>query len=163
MKRIIVIGCPGSGKSTFSRALHEATNIALHHLDMMNWNFDKTTVPKDLFLERLKETIKKESWIIDGNYGSTIEIRMQACDTIFFLDYSLDVCLHGIMSRTGKERTDMPWIEVNDDVDEEFIQFVKNFNSHSKPQIMDLLEKYNDRSIYVLNSRKEADVFLSLL
>lgn len=59
MKKVIVIGCPGSGKSTFSRALHKATQIPLYHLDMMNWNPDRTTVPKPVFMERLQQTIKR--------------------------------------------------------------------------------------------------------
>ena len=72
MKKIIVIGCPGSGKSTFSRALHNKTGIPLYHLDMMYWNSNKTTVEKFIFLERLSEALQKSEWIIDGNYNSTI-------------------------------------------------------------------------------------------
>lgn len=96
MKKIMVIGCPGSGKSTFSRKLHEMTGIPLFHLDMMYWNLDRTTVDKEVFLERLSNTITKSEWLIDGNYGSTMELRLQACDTVIFLDYPLDVCLNGI-------------------------------------------------------------------
>ena len=102
MKKIIVIGCPGSGKSTFSRALHKITGIPLFHLDMMYWNSDKTAVEKSVFRERLLKTIQKNEWIIDGNYGSTMELRIQACDTIIFLDYPSDVCLNGIKERRGK-------------------------------------------------------------
>ena len=96
MKKIIVIGCPGSGKSTFSRELHKVTGIELFHLDMMYWNSDKTTVERDVFLERLNLVLKKDEWIIDGNYASTMELRLQNCDTIFFLDYPLELCLEGI-------------------------------------------------------------------
>ena len=63
MKKIIVIGCPGSGKSTFSRTLHKMTGIPLFHLDMMYWNSDRTTVDKSVFLERLSNTIQKSEWI----------------------------------------------------------------------------------------------------
>lgn len=108
MKKIMVIGCPGSGKSTFSRALHDATDIPLYHLDMMYWNADKTTVEKSVFREYLANTLQKDEWIIDGNYGSTMEMRIQACDTVIFLDYPLEVCLEGIKTRRGKARTDMP-------------------------------------------------------
>ena len=84
MKKIIVIGCPGSGKSTFSRALHQKIGLPLHHLDMMYWNADKTTVEKSLFRERLSAVLNTDEWIIDGNYGSTMELRMVACDTVIF-------------------------------------------------------------------------------
>ena len=68
MQKIIVIGCPGSGKSHFSKELHKVTHIPLHHLDMMFWNSDKTTVAKEIFRSRLDEVLLQEQWIIDGNY-----------------------------------------------------------------------------------------------
>ena len=116
MKRIIVIGCPGSGKSRFSKELHDKTGIPLHHLDMMYWNADKTTVDMNIFLKRLTDVIEGDSWIIDGNYASTLEMRMEACDTVVFLDYPTDICLEGIVARRGKTRSDMPWIETEEDL-----------------------------------------------
>jgi len=160
MKKVIVIGCPGSGKSTFARALHDITGLPLYHLDMLYWNADRTIVAQDVFRARLAEVIVKDNWIIDGNYGSTMELRLQACDTVFFLDYPLDVCMDGIISRRGKERPDMPWIESEDDVDEEFIEFVKNYNSENRPEVVALLEKYADKEITIFKSRTEEDNFL---
>ena len=159
MKRIMVIGCPGSGKSTFSRTLHKLTGIPLIHLDMMNWNSDGTTVDKAIFGERLSNTIQKDEWIIDGNYGSTIELRLQACDTVIFLDYPLNVCLDGIKERRGKARADMPWVENEEDA--EFIEFIKNYNSQSRPKVMELLGKYSHKHIYIFQTRNEADEFLN--
>ncbi len=161
MKRIMVIGCPGSGKSTFSRKLHTITGIPLFHLDMMNWNADRTTVDKAVFRERLSDTIKKSEWIIDGNYGSTIELRLKECDTVIFLDYPLEVCLEGIKERRGKERTDMPWVESEDEEDVEFIEFIKNYNSQSKSQVMELLGKYSYKNIFIFLNRNEAEEFLT--
>lgn len=161
MKKIMVIGCPGSGKSTFSRELHKITGIPLFHLDMMNWNADRSTVDKTVFRERLSSAIKKSEWIIDGNYGSTIELRLKECDTVIFLDYPVEVCLEGIKERRGKVRTDMPWVEAEDEEDEEFIEFIKNYNSQSRPQVMELLDKYSCKNIIVFKNRDEADEFLA--
>ena len=161
MKRIIVIGCPGSGKSRLSRALHHKTGIPLYHLDMMYWNADKTTVEKSVFLERLSAVLEKDEWIIDGNYGSTMEKRMVACDTVIFLDYPLDVCLEGIRERCGKPRSDMPWIETEEDA--EFIEFIKSYNEKQRHTVLELLEKHSDKNIVILISRKQADEFLSHL
>lgn len=159
MKKIIVIGCPGSGKSTFSRALHNKTGIPLYHLDMMYWNEDKTVVEKSLFRQRLLEVIEGDEWIIDGNYGSTMEMRMSACDTVFFLDYSLDTCLDGITQRRGKPRSDIPWVETEEDP--EFIDFIKNFDAESKPKIIELLDKYKEkRTIVIFKSREDADGYI---
>lgn len=159
MKKIIVIGCPGGGKSHFSRALHRLTGLPLYHLDMMYWNADRTTVEKSLFLERLSNVLKKEEWIIDGNYGSTMELRMAACDTVFFLEYPLDVCLDGVKNRCGKPRSDMPWIET--EVDGDFIEFIKEYHQQQKPKILELLAKYGDKTIFVFQSREQADTFLN--
>ena len=159
MKKVIVIGCPGSGKSTVSRALHNKTGIPLYHLDMLYWNADKTTVEKSIFLERLSAVFEKNVWIIDGNYGSTMELRMAACDTVIFLDYPLDVCLDGIRERRGKPRSDMPWIETEEDA--EFIEFIKSYSEQQKPKVLELLEKYSDRNIIILESREQANAFLN--
>ena len=159
MKRVIVIGCPGSGKSTFSKALHKATGIPLFHLDMIFWNADKTTVEKTVFLDRLLKIVQKDEWIIDGNYASTMELRMQACDTIVFLDYPLDVCLNGIKERKGKPRSDLPWIELDED-DVEFIEFIKNYNSQSRPKVMELLDRYSHKDIIIFSTRTQAEEFL---
>ena len=162
MKKIIVIGCPGSGKSTLSKALYAKTGIPLYHLDRMYWNADKTTVEKRVFLDRLQATLEKDEWIIDGNYDSTMEWRMQKCDTVIFLDYPLKTCLDGIAERRGKPRSDMPWAE-SEQFDEEFVQFVKNYNLHNRPKVMDLLAKYSFKNIFIFKNREEADAFLGQL
>lgn len=161
MKKIMVIGCPGSGKSTFSRKLHNITKIPLFHLDMLYWNSNRTTVEKTIFLKRLSDIICKDEWIIDGNYGSTIELRLRACDTVIFLDYSLDICLEGVKERRGKVRMDMPWIEAIDEEDTEFMDFIKNYNLQSKPKVMELLNKYFYKDIYIFKNRDEANEFLA--
>ena len=159
MKKIIVIGCPGSGKSTLSRKLHNITEIPLYHLDMMFWNEDKTTVEKSVFVKRLSEVLTKDSWIIDGNFSSTMECRMNECDTVIFLDYPTDVCLDGVEKRRGKPRDDIPWIETEED--EEFTEFIKTFNVSRKPAILALLDKYKEKNILIFKSREEADRFLN--
>lgn len=158
MKRIMIIGCPGSGKSTFARALAKKTGLPLHYLDMMYWNPDRTTKPKEEFRAALRETVRLPEWIIDGNYGSTLEIRMEACDTVIFLDYPVEVCISGVEERRGKPRADMPWVEAEPDL--EFIEFIKKYNEESRPKVIDLLKKYCEKKIIIFKSRAEADEYL---
>ncbi|MBQ4110059.1 MAG: AAA family ATPase [Clostridia bacterium] len=162
MKKVIIIGCPGSGKSTFGRKLKRITDLPLYHLDMMYWNQDKTTVSKEIFIERLEKTMNNSQWIIDGNYGSSMEMRLKECDTVFFLDYPTEVCIEGIETRKGNPRSDMPWI-TNDGTDEDFITFVKNYNSESRPEVIKLLEKYSSKNIIVFHSREESEIYLLAL
>ena len=161
MKKIIVIGCPGSGKSTFSKALHKITGIPLFHLDMMFWNTNKTTVEKSVFLERLSKALEKSEWIIDGNYSSTMELRIQECDTVIFLDYPLNVCLNGVKERRGKARSDMPWVEK--DVDSDFVKYVERYNIDIKPQVFNILRKYAYKDTYIFKNRSDLSNFLDLL
>ena len=158
LKKIIVIGCPGSGKSTFSRALHLQTGIPLYHLDLLYWNADRTTVEKSVFLERLSRVLGEDEWIVDGNYGSTMELRLAACDTVFFLDYPLETCLDGIRERRGKPREDLPWIETEEDG--EFLEFIKQYGERQRPTVLDLLKKYRHKNVVILKSREQADHFL---
>lgn len=159
MKKVMVIGCPGSGKSTLSRALQEKTRLPLFYLDRMHWNPDRTTVEKEVFLERLQAVLQQEEWIIDGNYASTMELRLQACDTVIFLDYPTQLCLDGVRERQGKPRPDMPWIETQED--SEFLEFIKRYRQESRPQVMQLLEKYADKRTVILHSREEGEKFLT--
>ena len=161
MKRVMIIGCPGSGKSTFARSLTAKTGLPLYYLDMMYWNPDRTTKPKDEFRAALRETVALPEWIIDGNYGSTLEIRMEACDTVIFLDYPVEVCIAGVEERRGKPRPDMPWVETEPDL--EFIEFIKKYNEESRPKVIELLEKYKEKNIIIFKSRSEADDFLRRL
>ena len=161
MKRVLVIGCPGSGKSTFSQKLHQFTGLPLYHLDMVYWNADKTTVDPCLFRERLASVLELETWIIDGNYASTMEWRMQACDTVIFLDYPTELCLQGIRERKGKTRSDIPWIEVREDP--EFIAFAERFRQQERPSILVHMKHLRDKNIVVFEERSEAEIFLKQL
>ena len=162
MEKVIIIGCPGSGKSTFGRKLKHITGLPLYHLDMMFWNEDKTTVSKEIFIERLHEVMSNPKWIIDGNYGSSMEMRIRESDTVFFLDYPTNVCIEGIESRKGQPRSDMPWIE-NGNTDKDFIDFINKYNSQSRPKVISILEKYSSKNIVVFRSRVESEEYLLAL
>lgn len=163
MKKVIVIGCPGSGKSVLSRALHDITGLPLYHIDMICWHEDKTFLSREELIEKINEIGAADEWIMDGNYGATMELRMSLCDTVIFLDYPTEICLEGIMARRGKPRPDMPWIESADEIDEEFVESVRNYNTVNRPAVMERLKKFSDRNIIILKSRAEADEFLESL
>ncbi len=159
MKKVMVIGCPGSGKSTFSRELHRITGLPLFYLDMLYHRPDRTTASNEEFDHQLAGIFQQDQWIIDGNYIRTLPVRLAQCDTIFWLDYPLEVCLQGLESRFGKAREDMPWVE--EEWDLEFLEFVKSFPAVSKPKIQSLMEEYGrGKKIIIFHSREMAAEFL---
>ena len=107
----MVIGSPGAGKSTFARKLRDETGISLYYLDLLWHRPDRTNVEREEFDARLAQILEKDRWIIDGNYLRTLETRMRACDTVFLLDYPMEVCLAGdekkiIVFRSREEAED---------------------------------------------------------
>ena len=158
MKKVIVIGCPGAGKSTFSRALQQKTNLPLFYLDMLFWKVDKTTVSREEFDKRLLEVLLKDRWILDGNYGRTLELRLRECDTVFLFDLPVEICLQGAKSRVGKKREDLPWVE--SELDEEFRNWILEFPQKELPHIYSLLEGYSNKHIVVFRSHNQVNDYL---
>ena len=161
MKRVMVIGCPGSGKSTFARKLRDKTGLPLYYLDMIWHRSDKTHISREEFNKKLGEILEKNEWIIDGNYNNTLETRMKKCDTVFFLDMPLQVCLESVALRIGKKREDMPWSE--EKFDPEFKEWIEGFTSHGLVKINELLKIYKDKNIVIFRSREEVNGYLEKL
>lgn len=158
MKRVLVIGSPGAGKSTFARALRDITGLPLYYLDMINHRPDGTNVPREEFDSQLSVILEKDRWIIDGNYQRTLRVRLKRCDSVFLLDYPTDVCLAGAAGRVGVKREDMPWVETEFDPD--FRQFIMNFSGTNLPDIYKALDSFPDKDIVILKSREQADKYL---
>ena len=159
MKRVIIIGSPGSGKSVFSHKLENITKLPVYHLDMIYHNKDGTHIPKDEFDKKLQEILNSDKWIIDGNYQRTMEMRLKKCDTVFLLDFPTEICVSGAESRVGKKREDLPWIE--EKLDQDFRQRILEFSKQKLPEIYELLEKYKDgKSIIIFKSREETDKYI---
>ena len=91
-----------------------------------------------------------------GIISGTLDVRLEACDTVFFLDYPLDVCLEGARSRIGKKREDLPWVE--EEFDEEFRQWIMDFPKDQLPQMYELVRQYSGtKAVHILHSREEEE------
>ena len=160
-RKILVIGSPGAGKSTFSRKLRDKTGLPLYYLDMIFHNPDRTTVSRGDFDGKLSEILNTNEWIIDGNYQRTLPLRFKNCTEVFFFDLPVDECLRGAEARIGQKREDMPWIE--EEFDSEFRQYILDFSKDQLPRIYQLIELYADtKKIVVFYSRQEADAWLEI-
>ncbi len=158
MKKAIIIGPSGSGKSTFSEMLHNATGLPLYHLDNIWWNADKTHISRPEFDIKLSELLSRDSWIIDGDYSRTYEPRIATCDTVFFLDFDINICMEGLSQRLGKPRPDMPWIDY--ELDQELVARVQKYETENKPVLLSLFEKYPEKEVIVFKTRKDAEEWI---
>ena len=159
MRRVIVIGCPGSGKSTFARKLRDRSGLPLVYLDQIWHKPDRTTVTKEEFDRRLLEELNREAWIMDGNYARTLETRLRYCDTVFFFDLPTETCLAGAEARVGKRHEDLPWVE--EEFDPEFRQYIIDFRRDRLPQMRETLKSAPAGvRIVVFRSREETAEYL---
>lgn len=167
MKRIMIIGCCGAGKSTLARRLHKITNLPLFHLDQYYWKENWTETPKEEWEPIVAELAKKEEWIIDGNYGGTFKPRMDRSDTIIFLKYSTIKCLSRVTKRVwkyhGKVRPDMP-AGCRERFDFEFFHYVATYNMIRGKLIQSKLDDLPaNKKVIILSSDIEVEYFLNKL
>ena len=160
MKKAIVIGCPGSGKTTFAEKLRDASGLPLYYLDAIWHKPDRTHIPREEFDLRMTGILALDEWIIDGNYSRTVERRIAAADTIFLFDLPTEACIDGATRRLGKERYDMPWIDR--ELDPRLKEEIESFGTKNLPALYRFLDKYRDgRQIVVFHSRAEADEYIA--
>lgn len=163
MKRVIVIGCGGAGKSTFSRNLSDKLDIPVYHLDKLFWNRGWISTPQDEFDNKIQELANRDKWIIDGNYIRTFDMRAERADTIIFINMPTYVCFYRVIKRRvmykDKSRPDMAE-GCPEGIDFEFFKWVLTYNKKIRPRILEKLKKYNDKTVIILNSEKEVKDFI---
>lgn len=166
MERILIIGCSGSGKSTLARALKEKLGLPVVHLDQLWWKAGWKNVTREEFDSRLAMALNMDQWIIDGNFSRTMEVRLQKCDTIIYLDFNRWECLLGVFQRIlssyGKVRPDMA-DGCPERFDWEFVKWVWNFNKNNRVRNYTWIAKTRHAKAIVLKSRREVKEFLSQL
>ena len=164
MKKIILIGSGGAGKSTLARRLGESLQINVYHLDAIFWKPNWIGTPKDEQIAIQKNLIKRETWIIDGNYGSTMEMRMEAADTIIFLDLPRRICLYRAFKRSlqyrNKKRPDMGE-GCKERLSFTFFKWIWDFPKTQKPIILNHLTHLSTKKgVMILKSPKDIEKFL---
>jgi adenylate kinase family enzyme len=167
VKKVVVIGSSGAGKSVFSTRLGEITGLPVIHLDKYHWRAGWTEPPKDEWRRRVEELAGGESWIIDGNFGGTMEIRLAKCDTAILLDLPRHVCTWRVIKRVikyyGRTRPDLA-AECPEKIDLSFIKWVWRFPQDTRPVVIERLSRVADSvSIIRLTSAEQVGQFLASL
>lgn len=163
--RIILIGCPGSGKSTLTRRMNEILQYAVLHLDSI-YHIDNTHhITRDELRQKVSEFANShENWIIDGNYKSTIPERVELADTIILLDIDTKTCLANAQKRaTLEHQTDMAKGFDISKISDGFLEFIDSFKNETMPEIMEILKKTKNKNIIILKNYDEVDALIEKL
>jgi adenylate kinase family enzyme len=164
MKRVLVIGSGGAGKSTFARVLGERLGLPVIHLDKVYWRAGWVEPPKDEWRRKVEELCAGESWVMDGNYSGTLEVRLAACDSIIFLDLPRTLCLWRVLKRAliyrGTSRPDVAE-GCHENLNMEFFLWVWNYRKRSRPKVLSRLEEHGGgKQIFILRSSAQVEKFL---
>jgi len=166
MERILIIGCGGAGKSTLARQLGEKTGIPVVHLDKLFWKPGWVESTKEEIDRKILEETKKPAWIIDGNYNRTLDLRLQRCDTVIYLDFSTAACLLGVVKRVlttyGTVRPDMG-DGCPERFDWEFLRWVANYNRDKRKKNYGRINAAKHAKVIILKNRREVTRFLESL
>ncbi len=165
MKRILIIGSGGAGKSTFARRLHEATNIELIHLDKLHWKPNWGEPSKDEWQKAVESLLKKDAWVMDGNFGGTMDIRMAACDTVIFFDLPRALCVWQAFKRYlfYRKRTRPDMGEGCDErFDVKFLKWIWDYPARTKPRVEELLKRFeNEKTIIRFRAKQDIEKFFT--
>jgi adenylate kinase family enzyme len=167
MRKVLIIGPGGAGKSTLANQLGQTLSIEVLHLDKYYWRPGWIETPKPEWLKRVEELLSRDEWLMDGNYSGTLDVRLKACDTVIFLDMARTTCLWRVLKRAvmyrNKSRPDMAE-GCLEKLSLEFILWIWNYSRRTRPKILKMLEaNAGNKRIVWLRSQSEVTGFTATL
>lgn len=164
MRRVLVIGSGGAGKSVLARRMGERLGLEVIHLDVHYWRPGWAEPPEDAWRDRVRELIARDAWVMDGNFGGTLEMRVERADTVVLLDLPRLLCAWRVLSRwrrwRGRSRPDLaPGCPEGFDLP--FLRWVWRYPKDSRPNVLAVLDRHRDgRRVEILRSRRAVDRFV---
>jgi adenylate kinase family enzyme len=160
MRKVLVIGPGGAGKSTFARELGKLLDLEVLHLDKFYWRPGWIETPKPDWLKTVYELLSRDAWVMDGNYSGTLDVRLKACDTVIFLDMGRALCLWRVLKRLlmyrKGSRPDMAE-GCPERLTPEFILWIWNYPRRTRPKVARMLES-NPLGKRIVWLRSQSDV-----
>jgi adenylate kinase family enzyme len=165
MRRVLVIGSGGAGKSTLARRLGERLGLPVIHLDACFWRPGWVETPKEEWRQKVEELCAREAWVMDGNFSATLEARLAACDTVVFLDLPRTVCVWRALKRLvmyrNKRRPDMAE-GCGEKFSLKFLHWVWTFPSRTRPKVLERIGRVAvGKRVFRLRSSAEVERFLA--
>lgn len=162
MDRIAIIGCGGSGKSRLARELGALLGVEPVHLDVLYYDQDWKPLDKEQFSAMQRDLVAAPRWVIDGNYASSLPIRLAAADTVIFLDLPAHTCLWGIAQRRLRHKGGQhAAIGVYDRITWNFVRYVIGYRRQMAPRVRALISSHaSDAQVSVLRSRRAVRRYL---
>ena len=167
MQRVLVIGSGGAGKSAFAARLAARTGLPLVHLDALFWKPGWVETPREEWERTVGEIVARDRWILDGNYGGTLDPRLAACDTAVFLDLPRALCLWRVVKRRvrfhRRSRPDMP-PGCEERLGLGFVRWIWSYPGTRRPGVLRKLAALRpDQRAVVLRTGAEVEAFLDAL
>lgn len=164
MRRVLIIGSGGAGKTTLAKAVAERTGLPLVHLDKLFWRAGWVPAPNDEWDRVIAELSGRDRWIQDGNYGRTLPTRLAAADTVIFLDVPALVCLWRVFKRQlrhiGRVRPELPE-GCRERLTFEFVAWIWTYRTRRRPEILRRLAEYQGtKRVVVLRTARDVRAFL---
>lgn len=140
MKKVVVIGCGGSGKSHIARELGKVLGAPVTHLDAVFYDEDWNPLPMEEFAAAQRELVAQPTWVIDGNYHSTLSVRLEACDTVVLMDVSTPAALWGILSRQLRHGAGHQGNGVHNRIHWGVVTYVATYRRKMRPRVLARIE-----------------------
>lgn len=165
MNKILIIGCPGSGKSTLARKIQKVLGYKILHLDYIYHIDNNNQITKEEFRQLNSDFVhSNEKYIIDGNYTGTLEFRLETADTVIFYQIDTETCVSNVLNRLLEpQRDDMAPGFDNSIMDDDFLDYIRNFNTNNIPRIESVLRNYPHIKVIRLHNYEEANNLLESL
>ncbi|MFC0508587.1 adenylate kinase [Micromonospora costi] len=139
MRRILVVGSAGAGKSTLAREIARRLDLPLVHLDAHYWQPGWTPPDAALWRDRVARLAAAPAWVMDGNYAGTLDLRLPRADLLVFCDLPRLLCLYRVLRRRWLHRrvprADLP-PGCPERVDGQFLRYVWRYPRRSRPRLL---------------------------